>query len=91
MTGDRQLEFPFSSTDGAQTPPVAATSLQKPADTPHGVLTLPAVPIPRRCPVTGGRICYRDGCTHFHSELGGRCSHPVAVAAKRSRRPSRHR
>ena len=48
-----------------------------------------AVPIPRRCPVTGGR--YRDRCTHYHREHGGRCSHPDAVAATRLRPRSRRR
>ena len=35
-------------------------------------------PIPARCPVTGGPICHRDGCFHFHAVAAGRCSHPQA-------------
>ena len=54
-----------------------------------------SVPIPARCPVTGGRACYRDGCHHYRPAGDGRCAHPVALveaeppARKSRRRPRR--
>ena len=52
--------------------PGGATS----AEAAGGALAPEIWPIPARCPVTGGRSCYRDGYYHFHVVDDGRCAHP---------------
>ena len=70
---------------GAQVPPKATNR----AD---AALASAGVPIPARCPVTGGRTCHRDSCRHYRSAAGGLCAHPEAPTAgrrRRSRKPTR--
>ena len=45
------------------------------------------VPIPARCPVTGGRTCYRAGC---HHRAAGDATPTRWPQWKPSRRPARH-
>ena len=52
-----------------------------------GAALAPAgVPIPARCPVTGGRTCHRAACRYYRSEADGLCAHPEARTARRRRR-----
>ena len=57
-----------------------------------GAALAPAgVPIPARCPVTGGRICYRDGCHYYrHRQMfavrhGHRLTGPAVAGPSRRR------
>ena len=90
---DHQLELPFPVAGGPETATRAAGGVfhapVRRGEAAGGRPAPAAVPIPARCPVTGARTCYRDGCTHYHSEHDGRCSHPDALAANRSRRRRR--
>ena len=81
-------------------PKIVRNGVQKASRTPKAderagtALAPTGVPIPARCPVTGGRTCHRDGCRHYQPEEGGLCAHPEAPAAghrprRRSRRAAR--
>ena len=39
------------------------------------------MPIPARCPVTGGRTCHRAACRYYRFEADGLCAHPEARTA----------
>ena len=92
MAGEH-LEL-FAPTIAPVARPRAAGSTQSPggrSGAAAGVLAVSAVPVPARCPATGGRTCYRDGCYDYHPEAGGLCSHPDAAGKRRRRRSRRTR
>ena len=59
---------------------------KKVADRAGAALAFAGVPIPARCPVTGGRTCHRAACSYYRPEAGGLCAHPEAPTARRQRR-----
>ena len=73
---------PRIAQNGAETAAQDVPGVQAPskAGGRAGAALAPAgVPIPARCPVTGGRTCHR-------SEADGLCAHPEARTASRRRR-----
>ena len=81
---DAQLELPFDAPpSGAETAPRRpggtlsnpTTQRCKAAD---GAPARESVPIPARCPATGGRTCYRGGCHHYRPAGDGGLAGPAA-------------
>ncbi|MDE0023824.1 MAG: hypothetical protein OXP69_05345, partial [Spirochaetaceae bacterium] len=59
---------PRMARPGARTASRAVSGIQAPSKADEragGALATAGVPIPARCPVTGGRTCHRDGCRHY--------------------------
>ena len=72
--------------NGAETASQAVPGVEKVADRAGAALAFAGVPIPARCPVTGGRTCHRAACSYYRPEAGGLCAHPEAPTARRRRR-----
>ena len=80
---------PRIAQNGAETAAQDVPGVQAPskAGGRAGAALAPAgVPIPARCPVTGGRTCHRAACRYYRSEADGLCAHPEARTASRRRR-----
>ena len=98
MIGE-QLELLFdppAPASGAVAAPAPVGGTSPPAKRRRaagGAVSRESVPIPARCPVTGGRACYREGCHHYRPAGDGRCAHPVALveAEPPARKPRRRR
>ena len=86
---------PETAHSGAETASPAAVGVQAPpkaAERAEAAIAPAGVPIPARCPVTGGRTCHRTACRYYRLEAGGLCAHPEAPVAsrrRRSRKPAR--
>ena len=94
-----QLEL-FDAAGAPLSEPTSAPARRKGTSTRPGAVRVAdsaaareSVPIPARCPVTGGRTCYRNGCHHYRPADDGRCAHPVALveAEPPARKPRRRR
>ena len=75
---------PRIAQNGAETAAQDVPGVQAPskAGGRAGAALAPAgVPIPARCPVTGGRTCHRAACRYYRSEADGLCAHPEARTA----------
>ena len=80
---------PRIAQNGAETAAQDVPDVQPPskAGGRAGAALAPAgVPIPARCPVTGGRTCHRAACRYYRSEADGLCALPEARTARRRRR-----
>ena len=67
---------PRIAQNGAETAAQDVPGVQAPskAGGRAGAALAPAgVPIPARCPVTGGRTCHRAACRYYRSEADGLC------------------
>ena len=69
--------------DGFAGPLSVSKTPPKAAERGEAVIAPAGVPIPARCPVTGGRTCHRAACRYYRRETGGLCAHPEASVASR--------
>ena len=80
MSGE-QLELLFdAAAAGAETAPRGALVVHfqphpQRREAADGAPARESVPIPARCPATGGRTCYRVGCHHYRPAGDGLAGH----------------
>ena len=76
MNAEGQLDLPFPGAGVAEAGRPAGDGAQATFKAAGSALTLAAAPIPARCPVTGARTCYRDGCMHYTASTAGAARTP---------------